>query len=307
MNDELYKKYRPKRLKHVEGQERAVAVLQGLLDGNKVPHTILLSGPSGTGKTTIARIIKRELKCSDADWQEKNCADFRGIDMVRQLRSQVGMAPMDGPCRIFYIDECHRLTGEAQDAFLKLLEDTPSHVYFLLATTEPNKLKKTILTRSTKVQLNSLDMEALQSVLRRVIKREKLDVSEEVIERISDVADGSARDALVILNQVSGLSEDEQLDAVQKASVRQQAIEIARALINPKTKWNQMAKILREVDDEPEGIRYLVLAYATSVLLKGGGKMADRAYLIIDAFSDNFFDSKRAGLVAACYEVLMGA
>jgi len=307
VNDELYKKYRPKRLKHVEGQERAVAVLQGLLDGNKVPHTILLSGPSGTGKTTIARIIKRELKCSDADWQEKNCADFRGIDMVRQLRSQVGMAPMDGPCRIFYIDECHRLTGEAQDAFLKLLEDTPSHVYFLLATTEPNKLKKTILTRSTKVQLNSLDMEALQSVLRRVIKREKLDVSEEVIERISDVADGSARDALVILNQVSGLSEDEQLDAVQKASVRQQAIEIARALINPKTKWNQMAKILREVDDEPEGIRYLVLAYATSVLLKGGGKMADRAYLIIDAFSDNFFDSKRAGLVAACYEVLMGA
>src|SRR5690606_3369465 len=108
-----------------------------------IPHAMLFTGPSGCGKTTLARILRVKLRCSDNDFQEINAADFRGIDSIRSMRQQVGAAPLGGDSRIWLIDEAHSMTADAQNAFLKLLEDTPRHVYFFLATTDPQKLKKT--------------------------------------------------------------------------------------------------------------------------------------------------------------------
>ncbi len=303
---ELYKQYRPTTFKQVLGQPEAVKILEDLVKRKKVPHALLLTGGSGVGKTTIARILQDKLDCSDSDFFELNAADTKGIDTIRDIRQSMGYTPMQGSSRIWYVDECAKLTSDAQTCLLKMLEDTPSHVYFILSTTDPQKVIKTIHTRCTEIKLSSLTPKDIEDLLVSVSTKEKTKVPQEVIDRIVEVAEGSARKALVILHQVIGLkTEQEQLDAVQNSESRQQAIEIARALLNPATRWPAMAKILKEVDtSDPEGIRYLVLAYASNVMLGGGGNLLDRAYLIICAFEGNFYDSKKAGLVRACWEVI---
>jgi len=225
--------------------------------------------------------------------------------MVRNIRREMNLAPIAGPVRVYLIDECHKLTGDAQNAFLKILEDTPKHVYFFLATTDPQKLLKTVKTRCTEFNLKELTPRGIKELIGKVAKKEKVKVSEDVTDKIINVCEGSARKVLVLLNQVIGLKdEDEQLDALGSSDSQEQAINIARALINKKTTWTEMKGILSDVKEDPEGLRYMILGYASSVLLKSQN---DRAYEIINCFSSNFYDSKRAGLIAACYEVITGA
>jgi len=304
---ELYKKYRPKTFDEVIGLSSSIKVLKSKLKRNALPHTLLFTGPSGCGKTTLARILRRELRCGKHDFTELDCADFRGIEMVRDIRSHLYQAPIGGKCRIWLIDECHRMTGDAQNAFLKMLEDTPNHVYFILATTDPQKLKNTIRTRCTEIVVRSLNRKSMLKLLSYICEMEKMKLPEEVVEKIIECSNGSARKALVLLNQVVELDdEDDMIEAIKATTAEVQAIVIARALHNPRTKWVEMAKILKETsDEEPEQIRWMILGYAKNVLLSGG-KYSGRAYLIIEAFRDHFYDSKWAGLIASCYEIIVG-
>lgn len=306
---ELYKTHRPKSFKQMVGQKEIIEILKEMVMSNKVPHALLLSGPSGCGKTTVARILKNKLNCSQQDFLEINCADFRGIDTVRDIRVRMMQAPIKGDCRIWLIDEAHKLSGDAQNAFLKMMEDTPRHIYFILCTTDPNKLLKTIRTRCTELSLKLIPTGEMRVLLQRVSNDEQKKVGEEVIDKIIEVAEGSARKALVLLDQVLHLKTDEErVEAVLSSSTTKQAIDLARALINPGSKWPDVASILSKIEEEPEQIRYLVLGYASSVLLKGGkGPIQSRAYCLINAFRDNFYDSKKAGLIAACYEIICGA
>ena len=132
---ELYKKHRPSYLEDVFGQPEAVKVLGSMIEKDDLPHSILFTGPSGVGKTTLARILKEELECHANDFKEINCADFRGIDTIRDIRNNMNRQSLMGGPLIWLIDEAHKLTNDAQTAFLKMLEDTPKHVYFFLATT----------------------------------------------------------------------------------------------------------------------------------------------------------------------------
>ena len=302
---ELYKKYRPRTLDKVIGQEVAIASLQKQLDKG-LPHALLLTGPSGCGKTTIARILRRSLDCGGTDFTEVNSGDDRGVESIRIIRRRMNLSPLEGACRIWVLDEAHKLTNDAQNAVLKMLEDTPSHVYFMLLTTDSSKLIKAIHTRCTEVRLVALSDKLLKGLLEDVVAAEKLAVSEDVIQGIVECADGSARKALVVLGQVAGLEGDaEQMRGVQASSVNKSAaIDLARGLINPRAQWAPVATLLKDLKDEdPEGLRYLVLGYARSVLL-ANQKLAPRAFKIIDIFSKNFYDSKQAGLAAACYEVV---
>lgn len=306
MTEELYKKHRPKSFKSVIGQPHAVQVLNKFLSNGSTPHTILFTGPSGVGKTTLARILRTELECSEADFHEINSADFRGIDMVRSIRSKMTLAPINGKCRIWLIDELHQLSSQAQEAFLKILEDTPSHIYFLLATTDPQKLKKALVNRCTVINLKSVQPPDLCKLLQSVCKREKVELTEEVQDRLLELAEGSPRKSLVLLHSVIGLEDpEEQIKVLEEKDTERQAIEIARLLMNPKTTWPKLAGVLKAVDDDPEQLRWMILGYANSVLLSGG-KTAPRAHMLIDSFRDNFYDSKKAGLAAACYEVVTG-
>jgi DNA polymerase-3 subunit gamma/tau len=275
-----------------------------LRDGT-IPHCLLFTGPSGTGKTTLSRILRRRLGCSDQDFVEINAADDRGIDMIREIKSRMGLAPLIGKCRIWLIDECHAMTAAAQDSFLKIIEDTPKHVYFMLCTTDPKKLKPMIVTRCTEVRCKAVGVQDLMKLVDRVSTAEGLSVEPDVSRRIADVADGSPRKALVLLHAVIGIKDSEQqIAAIDSNDTKGQAFDIARALLNPKTTWSTMAGILSKVDEEPESLRYMVLGYANAILLKG--KDDPRAIHVIAEFMDNFYDSKKAGLIFACYNVIKG-
>ncbi len=304
---EFHLKYRPKSLKDVRGQDEAVKVLSQFVKQKRIPHAVLLQGPSGVGKTTIARILATELGCDGRDFAELNCADFRGIDMIRDVRSRMSLAPNKGTCRIWLIDEAGKLTGDAQAGFLKILEDVPRHVYFFLATTDPQKLLTTVKTRCSPVTLKPLTHKHLQELILMVVDKEGFNLAgEEVVEKIIEAAQGSARAALVLLEQISttdGNDLEEQLEIISSSDVKKQGIDLARALMNPRVKWPEVAVILKEIEGEPESIRYIVLGYAKNVLL-GGGKMAPRAFLVITAFEANWYDGKAASMVRACWEVL---
>ena len=298
---ELTKKYRPTNLEAVFNQDQAVQVLDSMLNENSLPHMLLFTGPSGCGKTTLARIVKDRLGCGEFDFEEINSADFRGIDMVRDIRNRMHLASISGSCRVWLIDEAHMLTAPAQEAALKMLEDTPKHGYFIICTTNPEKLKKTFRTRGTEIKVNPFDKKAAFKLLSFVIEKEGLEIPESVKKAIAEACDLSARSALTILEQVSHLDdEDEMLKVISNAAVKTKAIDLARKLLKPTTQFKAVLPILKVLDDEPESVRRVILAYVTSIMQNG--KMVDRCYVLLDSFRDNYYDSGKAGLMASCYE-----
>jgi DNA polymerase-3 subunit gamma/tau len=296
----LYLKYRPKKLKDVLGQDVAIASLLKMHKKGKVPHVLLFTGASGCGKTTIARIMAGMLGCKGGDLSEVNSADFRGIDTIRDIRNRMNFSPMEGETRIWIIDEVHGLTRQAQEAFLKVLEDTPNHVYFFLCTTDPAKLIAAIKTRCTDVKLQSLKDTEIQSLLDDVLDKEKVKIKDEVRDKIIDISAGSARKALVLLHQVIDLDDKkQQLNLLQSSDTEKQAIDLARALMKGAS-WKEIAVLIKNCTDEPEQIRRLILGYGSACALGG----APRGFLLIDCFSSNYFDSGKAGLIWSCNQVV---
>jgi len=302
---ELYKKYRPKKLDQLVGQDTTVNTLKRMAKNDSIPHAILITGPSGCGKTTLARIIRRLLRCSRFDFIE---GAPRKIEDVRLIGRRIGRAPLKGKRRVWLIDESHKLTSDSQEEFLKMLEDTPSHVYFILTTTDPQKLKTTLKNRCTEFVVKALSDGEILEVLDGICYKESKKITPKVFEKIIENSNGSARKALVYLNQIIDLDDErDMMNAIVTATAEAQAISIARTLFNPKTKWRDMAKILKETEgEEPEQMRLMVLGYAKTIML-GGGKLTGRAYLVIDVFRDSFYSSKMAGLCAACWEIVEGS
>jgi DNA polymerase III gamma/tau subunit len=305
MSTELYKHYRPTRLEEVLGNTSTVASLTNMLERGTLPHTLLFYGPSGCGKTTLARILRQELNCSDMDFRELNCSDFRGIDTIREISRSMNLAPTGGPCRVWLLDEVHQMSKDGQNAALKILEDTPSHVYFILCTTDPQKILKTIRTRCCELPVESLSRQDMASLLKGVAKREKkAGLDKRLIEDIIDAAEGSARTALVLLDKVLNLEEaDQQRGAVVSLKEDTETIELCRALLK-REGWTSVSKLLREIQADPESVRWAVLGYARAVLLKKKDTQAYQAYHVITCFEDPFYDSKAAGLARACFEAV---
>jgi DNA polymerase-3 subunit gamma/tau len=267
------------------------------------PRTFLFYGPSGCGKTTIARIMKNHLQCSDEDFHEYNASNTRGIDTIREIKSASDYKPWLGKVKIYLLDEVHKLTNDAQNAVLKLLEDTPEHVRFILCTTDPEKLLKTIRTRCTTFQVSALPSRSIITLLRSVCRAEKVPIDgnfPKVLEEIARVSDGLPRKALVLLDQVIDLNDEDALKAIEKVTLNESTtIELCRLLIeNIPNKWNQVAVILKGLEEEPESIRYAILGYLATVLLnKGDIKIAQ----LISIFSESYMYSGKAGLIASCF------
>jgi DNA polymerase III gamma/tau subunit len=301
IDNPLHLKYRPKTFDEVIGNEKVLALLKSVLGRESGrPHSILFSGPSGCGKTTLARIIKTELGCSDRDFHELNMSNTRGIDTVREMVVNSKYAPVNSPCKIYLLDEFHRVTIDSQNAILKILEDTPSHVYFILCTTEPEKLLKTIKTRCTKYAVTSQTKRGLQKLVERVLAEEGVkDFPEDAIKEIIRVADGSPRNVLVALDSVIDLENDDEIvAAIMDFTVSESGIkDLCQALLQNKT-WATVSKILAGMQEEPETIRYAVLGYMNTVLM---GAENPRAAQIISNFLESFMYTKRAGLTYACF------
>jgi len=298
----LYLKYRPADLNQVKGNQDIVVALEGMLkDKETCPHSFLLHGPTGCGKTTIGRIITTRLGCIGSDFREVDSADFRGIDTIREIRKSSSFKGIEGDTRVWLIDECHKLTNDAQNALLKILEDTPSHVYFILCTTEPQKLLPTIKGRCMQFQVNTLDERNMILLLKKIVHNEGAKVEDAVYSQIVLDSLGRPRNAIQILEQVLNVAPERRLDmAKQTAEKQSQAIELCRAL-GKKAPWKTIAPILEGLkDQEAESIRRVVLGYCQAVLLKKD----DPIYgLILEEFINPFYDSGYPQLVYACYSV----
>jgi len=198
----LYRKYRPQSWDEVIGQEHVVRTLTNALKLNRVSHAYLFSGPRGTGKTTIARLLAKSVGCADLDLIEIDAASNRGIDEIRELRDGIKFAPTAGKYKVFIIDEVHQLTKEAFNALLKTLEEPPAHAIFILATTEAHKVPGTILSRVQQFAFRRLTIAEIIRKLQKIVEAEKIKIDENAVRLIAAYAGGSYRDAESMLEQL---------------------------------------------------------------------------------------------------------
>ena len=207
----LYRKYRPKRFKDVIGQEQVVSVLESSIKNGNVSHAYLFAGSRGTGKTSVARILADELKVVREDLYEIDAASNRGIDEIRALREAVHTLPFRSPYKVYIIDEAHMLTKEAFNALLKTLEEPPSHVIFILATTEPSKIIDTIISRCQVFTFKKPNQQILKQSVARIAKEEGFELLPASADLIATLAEGSFRDAESILQKVISSSADKKI------------------------------------------------------------------------------------------------
>lgn len=223
----LYRKYRPQTFDDAElvGQEPIVRTLKNAIRLNRVAHAYLFCGPRGTGKTTTARILAKAINCLDPDPGTRPCdicvncssiargtatdvveidaASNRGIDDVRELRDRARYAPVQLQTKIYIVDEAHQITGAAANAFLKTLEEPPLHTKFILATTDPEELLPTIISRCQRFDFRRINLASMMARLRTVAAAEELAISDDALSLIARHSTGSLRDALSILDQLS--------------------------------------------------------------------------------------------------------
>ncbi len=230
----LARKYRPQQFDEVIAQEHVTRTLKNALTSGRISSGYLFTGPRGTGKTTTARILAKALNCvqgptptpcdkcpacleiisgSALDVLEIDAASNTGVDDIRTLRENVRYLPTTGKRRIYIIDEVHRLSGSAFDALLKTLEEPPAHVVFILATTEPHKVPETIRSRSQRHDFHRVTVEILKKHLQKLAEAEKIGIDEEALYILARKADGSVRDAVSLLDQISAFT-DQTITAV---------------------------------------------------------------------------------------------
>ena len=225
----LYRTYRPQLFRDVVGQEVVVKTLQNAIANNKISHAYLFSGPRGTGKTTVARIFAKTLNCENPVLQEpcdkcRSCheiadgispdvieidaASNNGVDEIRDIREKAKFLPSGTKYKIYIIDEVHMLSTGAFNALLKTLEEPPSHVVFILATTEAQKIPSTIASRCQRFEFKALTVSEISKKLRLVCSDENVEITEEALTSIAESAEGALRDALSVLDQAISYSDE---------------------------------------------------------------------------------------------------
>ena len=224
----LYRKYRPDNFDDVVGQDKVVKVIEHAIEANRISHAYLFSGPRGTGKTTTAKIIARMVNCTNLvdgkpcgvceccknifnnnDVVEIDAASNNGVDEIRELRDKVNLVPTLAKYKVYIIDEVHMLTVQAFNALLKTLEEPPSHVIFILATTEPHKIPLTIASRCQKFQFSKVSDDQIVNRLRQIVGNENVQITDDALYEIARLSDGGMRDAINFLDQLISYKDSE--------------------------------------------------------------------------------------------------
>ncbi len=216
----LYRKYRPQDFNSLYGQENIKKLLIDSIINDKISHAYLFSGPRGTGKTSTAKLFAKAINCEESkdgipcnncnscnnyetspDIIEIDAASNNGVDEIRELRENANVLPTFSKYKIYIIDEVHMLSQSAWNAFLKILEEPPKHVIFILATTEIQKIPITILSRCQRFLFQRISDDIIEENILRIAKSEKIKITKEAAKIISILSEGEMRDALSILDQ----------------------------------------------------------------------------------------------------------
>lgn len=237
MYQSLYKKYRPRTFSSIVGQEKVVEILKNQIEQNKIGHAYLFTGVRGTGKTSIAKIMAQAMNCENlqngnpcnscetcksilearnSDIIEMDAASNNGVDDIRSIKDEISFLPTSSKYRVYIIDEVHMLSTGAFNALLKTLEEPPVHVKFILATTEPQKLPATIISRCQRFEFTKIDNNKLYELLKKISNDVNIDIEDNSLRLISMLARGSARDSISILESVSNIDGKITVDDVRK-------------------------------------------------------------------------------------------
>ena len=265
MYQALYRKYRPKTLEEICGQKTIVRILKNTIKNDQINHAYLFTGPRGTGKTSIAKILAKIVNCenlenlepcgkcanctqtSNSDIIEIDAASNNGVDEIRELRNKVNLVPSYGKYKIYIIDEVHMLTVGAFNALLKTLEEPPAHVIFILATTDPQKIPETILSRCQRFDFKKITNEEIVENLERISKKEKIDIEKDALYEIARLSDGGMRDSIGMLDQVKSYTDEkitvEDIHDINGTITEKDLEDLEEAIIEQK-----LEKILEKTD-----------------------------------------------------------
>lgn len=298
----LYIRYQPEQWEDFVGNPEIIESLRALVSRGHT-HSYLFTGPPGSGKTTLAHMVARELGV-DPTWGfvEINGGNDRGIDTIRGINTKVQQTPLSGGPKVYFIDEAHRLTKDSCEALLKITGEPLPHAYFILATSEPQRLSGTFKQRFTTYNLKALKHHELMRILRRVDDLEGLEISLEILKKISEFSEGSARQALVLLEQISVLDSEEKMLNLLEVSIdtEYETKALCQALLNGK--WKEVTNVVKGLKAEHEQVIRAVRGYMRAVLLNNeiGTPKTDRATLILGEFLNIPYGTGVDGIIFAC-------
>lgn len=277
----LYRMYRPQTFEEVVGQQHIVVTLKNAIRTNKLSHAYLFSGPRGTGKTSVAKILGKAINCTSnedkpcekcasclsiskgnhPDIIEIDAASNNGVDEIRELIDKVKYAPLELMTKVYIIDEVHMLTTGAFNALLKTLEEPPAHVIFILATTEPHKVIPTIISRCQRFDFTKVSNLDIETRLDSILAEEEINVETGVTRLVSQLADGGMRDALSILEQIIAYSGEkitvEDVFKVYGLTTSQEKISLLKTISNSQVK--EILQFLKEISIKSHDIKKLTV------------------------------------------------
>ena len=351
MYQALYRKYRPKNFDEIVGQDVIVKTLKNMIINNSLTHAYLFAGPRGTGKTSIAKILAKSINCDNlvngiscekcvsctqinnkqsVDIIEIDAASNNGVDEIREIKSKVNLVPSNSRYKVYIIDEVHMLTTGAFNALLKTLEEPPAHIIFILATTEPQKIPSTILSRCQRFDFKRINDSDLIYRLNEVCEVEKIDIEPSATLEIALISDGGMRDALSILDQVrsyanntitsedvhmiNGTLTNEQLKKFVLSIIKNELCDIMNLI----DEWNNQGKNFTKILEE------LILFYKNLIIVRqapeylkskeidlniyqiSGENVSNEQILnIIDILNKNLSEIKKSNIPKLIFEITM--
>ena len=299
----LFEKHRPKTFRTFVGNRTNTQIIESGLKtpGHAHAQTYLFHGPSGCGKTTAAYICANIVGASGGDILVVNAADDRGVEAARKIININQHHPM-GKARVWILDEVHSTNKFFQEALLKITEAPPENCYFFLCTTEPQALIPALQNRCSKFEFPALSHGEIEDLLSRVSLYDNIFPGDKVIAAIISHAEGSARQALVLLEQVISLNEEQALEFLVSHITESEGVFLGKALLSG-NEWNTITPTIQNLPvSDIEKVRRQILGYAGAALLNG----TSRAARVIHYFKNDFFTSGKAGFILACYSVLFG-